>query len=126
MVRLDFTSTTILSPFQAAADFLEALLRPATPDSYLEIRPMRGGEVVERQWHRVGDLRQYGFSRALPVHLDGRANAYYAVCPRVQRGGTGADVSQAVAVWFDEITRPAPDLPAPSWLVETSPAKVQG
>ncbi len=32
----------------------------------------------------------------------------------------------ATAVWFDEITRAAPELPPFSWLVETSIGKVQG
>jgi hypothetical protein len=42
------------------------------------------------------------------------------------RKGTAAAVGQSVAVWFDEITVPPPDLPPFSWLVETSIGKVQG
>lgn len=123
---LDSIALSKIVPLREAADFLESLLRPATPDSYLEIRPMQGGDVIGRAWHRVGDLRSNGFETALPLHLDGKASVYYGVCPRVRRGGTGEDVSQAVAVWFDEITRPAPDLPPFSWMLETSPGKVQG
>src|SRR5919106_3862545 len=105
------TASTQSSTKVEAAQFLEALLRPATPDSFLERRPMVGGETVGRAWYRVGDLRQHGFETALLLHLDGKANAYYGVCPRIGRGGTAADVSQATAIWFDEIKKPAPDIP---------------
>jgi hypothetical protein len=113
-------------PVHVASDFLEALLKPATPDSYLEIRPLPDGEHQYRAWHRVGDLRQHGFERALPIHLDGKVNIYFGACPRIGKAGKAEDVSQATAVWFDEITKPAPDLPPFSWMVETRPGKVQG
>ena len=64
--------------------------------------------------------------RALPFRLDGKTNIYYGICPRIRREGTADAVGEAVAVWFDEITLPPPDLPPFSWLVETSVGKVQG
>ena len=67
-----------------------------------------------------------GMVAALPFHLDGKANIYYGICPRVRQQGTADAVGEAVGVWFDEITRPPPDLPRFSWLVETSIGKVQG
>lgn len=121
-----FTLTRTTPVEAQGAPFLEALLRPATPDSYLEIRPLPDERNRHRSWHRVRDLRNTGFEAVLPFHLDGKSNIYYGVCPRVRQGGTGADVSQATAIWFDEISRPPPDLPGFSWMVETSPGKVQG
>jgi hypothetical protein len=104
-----------------AGPFLEALLKPATPDSFLEIRPLPDTKSLNRRWHRVGDLRRDGFDKALPVHLDGQASIYFGICTRIGKGGTASDVSQATAVWFDEITRPAPGIPPFSWMLETSP-----
>jgi hypothetical protein len=87
---------------------------------------MFGGEPIDRAWHRVGDLRNRGFENALPLHLDGKVNIYYGICPRIGKGGTAEDVSQATSIWLDEITKPAPDLPPFSCIIETSPGKVQG
>ncbi len=68
---------------------------------------------------------------ALPGHVDGRENVYYGVAPRYEprQAETDTDrgdaVNLATSLWLDEITRPAPDLPPFSWMVETSMGKVQ-
>ncbi len=109
------------------AELLSALFRDAPDDQLLEFQIIaQGGAVLEQQYHQIGELRTNGFDTAIPTNYDGRANVYYGVCPRIRRRGTRDDVELATAVWFDEITRAAPELPPFSWLVETSIGKVQG
>lgn len=111
---------------EQAVPFLMALLSRANPDYYLEIRVIPRQGRPYQYYHLIRNLFLKGMVAALPFHLDGKANIYYGICPRVRRQGTADAVSEAVAVWFDEITRPPPDLPPFSWLVETSVGKVQG
>lgn len=109
-----------------AVPFLEALLAKANPSYFLEIRVIspRGG--VHQYYHPIRNLFANGMVSALPFPWDGEANVYYGVCPRIRPAGKADAVGQAVAVWFDEITIPPPELPPFSWLVETSVGKVQG
>ena len=109
-----------------AVPFLEALLSKANPGYFLEIRAVSRQGRVYQFYHQVRNLMNKGMALALPFRLDGKANIYYGICPRVRRQGTADAVGEAVAVWFDEITRPPPDLPPFDWLVETSIGKVQG
>ena len=112
---------------EQAVPFLEALLAHANPDYFLEIRAFTPQEGPYQFYHRIGNLLTKGMVSALPFHLDGKVNIYYGVCPRARQQGTGDAVGEAVAVWFDEITKPPPaELPPFSWLVETSIGKVQG
>ena len=112
---------------EQAVLFLEALLAQADPRHYLEIRAITPQGKVTQYYHRVGDLFEQSMASALPLHLDGKANIYYGVCPRAREEGTASAVEMATAVWFDEITKvPPPDLPPFSWMVETSTGKVQG
>ena len=120
----------ITSPYAEAAEFLEALFHGAPDDHYLELRPItpRGAskKEVSRSYHTIRDLKDGTNILASSIALDGKMNNYYGVAPRKRKGGTADDVGVAGAIWFDEITRPAPDLPPFSWVVETSPGKVQG
>ena len=109
-----------------AVPFLNALLHQANPSHFLELRTITPEGRVAQYYHLVGHLLDGGMAAALPLRLDGEANIYYGVCPRTRRRGTRDDVESATAVWFDEITRAAPDLPPFSWLLETSIGKVQG
>lgn len=111
---------------EQAVPFLRELLSKANPDYFLEIRAIPRQGRPYQYYHQIRDLYARGMVPALPFHLDGEANIYYGVCPRVRRQGTADAVSEAVAVWFDEITLPAQDLPPFSWLVETSIGKFQG
>jgi hypothetical protein len=109
-----------------AVPFLEALLDQASHAHFLEIRAITPLGKVDQHYYQIADLFDRGMAVALPLHLDGKANIYYGVCPRAREEGTANAVETATAVWFDEITRPAPDLPPFSWLVQTSTGKVQG
>ena len=112
---------------EQAVPFLEALLAQADHSHYLEIRAITPQGKITQDYHQIGALFEKGMASALPLHLDGKANIYYGVCPRGRKEGTANAVEIATAVWFDEITRvPPPDLPPFSWLVETSTGKVQG
>lgn len=76
-------------------------------------------------------LRRSGFAASLPGHLDGKQNSYYGVSPRYESRKAESDadrgdaVNLATCVWLDEITRPAPDLPPFSWILQTSLGKIQ-
>ena len=109
-----------------AVPFLEALLAKANPSYFLEIRVISPRGRVHQYYHPIRDLFANGMVSALPFPWDGEANVYYGVCPRIRPAGKADAVGQAVAVWFDEITIPPPELPPFSWLVETSVGKVQG
>jgi hypothetical protein len=112
---------------EQAVPFLEALLAQANHSHYLEIRAITPQKEITQHYHRVGDLFDKGMVAALPLHLDGQANIYYGVCPRIRKEGTASAVAVATAVWFDEITKvPPPGLPPFSWMVQTSTGKVQG
>jgi len=112
--------------YSQAADFLAALFRDAPDDQYLEYRIFRKGGKVVQLYTPIAELRENGFGSTLPLESDGKENVYYGVSPRTRHEGTGKAVDTAVAVWFDETTRSAPDLPRFSWFEETSPNKVQG
>jgi hypothetical protein len=101
---------------------LAALFGLAPDDQFLEVRPIPG----QQAFHRLGDLRHIGFQQALPYHLDGRANVYYGINPRIRHSGTNQDVGLGVAAYVDEITNQYPkELPLFSARVETSPGKFQ-
>ena len=109
------------------ADLLAALFRDAPDEQFLHFRIIApGGPVLKQMYLFIGELNPNGFDAGLPRQYDGQANVYYGVATRTRREGTGAAVGVATCIWFDEFTRPAPDLPQFSWLVETSPGKVQG
>ena len=114
-MRLDITPQAS-SSYTQAVNFLGALFRDAPDNQFLEYRIFRKGGAVVQQYHQLGELKKNGFGSTLPLQYDGRANVYYGVCPRLRRRGTRDDVGLATAVWFDEITRAAPDLP-PLFLV---------
>jgi hypothetical protein len=101
-------------------------LAQANHSHYLEIRAITPQKEITQHYHRVGDLFDKGMATALPLHLDGQANIYYGVCPRTREEGKASAVEIATAIWFDEIRKPAPDLPPFSWMVQTSTGKVQG
>ena len=126
------TSSTIrahdsTSPYEEASKFIEALLENTPGDQFLEIRTIAPGGKPSQRWHEVSDLRELGFSTALPIAADGKTNIYYGAAVRSRKGGKGPDVGASGAVWFDEIYQatPADTLPF-SGMVETSPGKVQG
>ena len=77
-------------------------------------------------FHSIGGLQKNGFGTVLPIKSDGLMNVYYGVAPRITRRGQGKDVTVVGAIWFDEFTRLAPTLLPLSFMVETSPGKVQG
>lgn len=113
-----------------AAQVLQALFQEAPHHLYLEVRPISPeGGVVAGTWafFPLRQLQRYGFDQALPTHLDGKANVYFGVCPRVRQGGTAADVALATCLWVDEVRKPWPEgLPRPTAMLETSPEKYQG
>ena len=109
-----------------ATRFLVALFGQAPGDQFLEIREIDGKGEVQQTFHPIEDLQTHGFAKALPIKSDGVSNVYYGVASRIIRRGTARDVTVAGAVWFDEITRASADLPPFSFVVETSPGKVQG
>ena len=98
---------------------------------YLEIRTLKRNGGGKKNFYSLSRLRQQGFDAALPSHLDGNENVYYGAAPRFERRKAESDtdrgdaVDLATTLWLDEITRPAPDLPPVSWMVETSLGKVQ-
>jgi hypothetical protein len=114
-----------------AIKFLKALLEGVPDDQYLEIRTMKKGWGARKKFHKLSRLRAQGFEKALPDYLDGKANIHYGVAPRHEPRPAASDADRGDAVnlvttlWLDEITRPAPDLPAFSWMVETSVGNVQ-
>jgi hypothetical protein len=62
--------------------------------------------------------------RGSAYHLDGIANVYYGVNPRIKHLGTNQDVISGVAAYVDELTNQYPKgLPLFSAMVETSPSK---
>ena len=111
--------------------FLDALLDGVPDTEYLEIRTFKKGGGGRKEFHNLAKLRQQGFEPAIPARLDGETNIYYGVAPRYEPWKAGSDtdrgdaVNMASSLWLDEITRPAPDLPPFSWMVETSVGKVQ-
>jgi len=122
-LRIDNTPNAS-AVYTQAADFLAALFRDAPDDQLLEFRIIGTGGPVQK-YHQIGELKANGFGAALPTHYDGRANVYFGVATRTRREGTADAVGAATAIWFDEWTRPADLLPM-SWILETSPNKVQG
>jgi hypothetical protein len=115
-----------------AVPFLEALLTGVPGSQYLEIRIIAKKGASRKRFYLIDSLKTQGIATALPLHLDGKENIYYGVAPRYEKREARSDedrgdaVNQATAVWFDEIRKPAPDLPPFSWMVETSLNKVQG
>ena len=81
---------------------------------------------MDRLFIPLRQLQRHGFDQALPIHLDGQANIYFGVLPRLCKGGAAADAAIATCLWVDEIRKPWPEgLPQPSALVETSTSKYQ-
>ena len=117
--------------YPEAVKFLDVLLAGVPEDQYLEIRTLKPGGGGKKKFYSLSRLRQQGFEIALPGHLDGEQNIYYAVAPRYEPCQAESDtdrgdaVNLATSLWLDELTRPAPDLPPFSWMVETSIGKVQ-
>ena len=117
--------------FPEAVKLLDALMSGVPDSDFLEIRTFKNGGGGKKQFYKLQDLRQKGFEIALPAHLDGKTNIYYGVTPRYEpRKAESADnhgdaVNMATSLWLDEITRPVPNLPPFSWMVETSARKVQ-
>ena len=118
--------------YPEAAKLLTALMEGVLGTQYLEIRTIKKGGGAKKKFHALSQLRKHGFDTALPRGLDGKQNIYYGVAPRYEAlkavldSDRGDAVDLATSIWFDEITRPAPDLPPLSWMVETSIGKVQG
>ncbi len=118
--------------YPEAVKLLTALMEGVPGTQYLEIRTIKKGGGAKKKFHALSQLRKHGFDTALPGGLDGNQNIYYGVAPRYEALEAGSDsdrgdaVDLATSLWFDEITRPAPDLPPLSWMVETSIGKVQG
>ncbi|HZA23844.1 MAG TPA: hypothetical protein VFA32_14795 [Dehalococcoidia bacterium] len=114
-----------------AVELLKALLEGIPDYQYLEIRTIKKGRGARKKFYKLSRLRAEGFEVALPDYLDGKANIYYGVAPRFEPRPAESDTDRGDAVnlvtslWLDEITRPAPDLPPFSWMVETSVGKVQ-
>ncbi|MDA1129675.1 MAG: hypothetical protein O2913_13425, partial [Chloroflexi bacterium] len=118
--------------YPEAIKFLDTLLDGVPDTEYLEIRTlMKGRGGGKKEFYSLADLREQGYEAALPEHLDGIENIYYGVAPRYEPRNAesatdrGDAVDLATTLWLDEITRPAPDLPPFSWMVETSVGKVQ-
>ena len=117
--------------YPEAVKFLDALLEGVPDTQYLEIRTLKKGGGGKKKFYNLDVLRQQGFEDALPGQLDGKENVYYGVAPRYEprQAETDTDrgdaVNLATSLWLDEITRPAPDLPPFSWMIETSVGKVQ-
>ena len=117
--------------FPEAVKLLDALMDGVPDTDHLEIRTFKKGGGARKQFHKLQNLRQQGFETALPAHLDGKKNIYYGVTPRYEPRKAESDndrgdaVNMATSLWLDEITRPAPDLPRFSWMVETSLGEVQ-
>ncbi len=117
--------------YPEAVKFLDALLEGVSDTQHLEIRTLKKGGGGKKKFFGLDRLRQQGFEDALPGHLDGRENVYYGVAPRYEPRQAESDtdrgdaVNLATSLWLDEITRPAPDLPPFSWMIETSLGKVQ-
>ncbi len=115
-----------------AVPFLEALLTGVPGNQFLELRTIAKGGASRKRFYLIDNLRGQGIASALPLHLDSKENVYYGVAPRYEKleAKTGEDrgdaVNLATAIWFDEITKPPPELPPFSWMVETSFNKVQG
>ena len=119
------------SSYAEATLLLKTLMEGVPDTQFLEIRTIKKGGGATKDFHQLGKLRKQGFETALPVHLDGKENVYYGVCPRYgpRQAKSDADrgdaVDLATCIWLDEITRPPPDLLKFSGMVETSDAKVQ-
>ncbi len=104
-----------------------------------------GPQLLVSLWHIATAPNQHSTNRPLPTsiprrwHSDAtrsggvtmRGGAASGVAPRYEsrHAETDTDRSDAVnlatSLWLDEITRPAPDLPPFSWMIETSVGKVQ-
>ena len=119
------------STYPEAVKFLDALLQGVPEDQHLEIRTLKPHGGGTKNFYTLARLRRSGFAAALPGHLDGKQNIYYGVSPRYESRKAESDadrgdaVNLATCVWLDEITRPAPDLPPFSWMLQTSLGKVQ-
>ena len=119
------------STYPEAVKFLDALLQGVPEDQHLEIRTLKPRGGGTKNFYTLARLRRRGFAAALPGHLDGKQNIYYGVSPRYESRKAASDtdrgdaVNLATSLWLDEITRPAPDLPPFSWMIETSLGKVQ-
>ena len=117
--------------YPEAVKFLYALIEGVPDDQCLEIRTLKPGGGGKKNFYSLATIRQQGLETALHGHLDGKENVYYGVAPRFEarqaesEADRGDAVNLATTLWLDEITRPAPDLPPFSWIVETSVGKVQ-
>lgn len=115
-----------------ATQLLEALLHQAPAHLFLEIRPLLPHDGVApkgRRFFRLRQLQRCGFDQAVPIFLDGKANAFFGVLPRSCSSGLAADMALATCLWAD-LDKGLPDpwpaaAPLPSVLVETSPGKYQ-
>lgn len=118
-------------PYLEAVKFLDALFYGVPETEYLEIRTLKKGGGGKKNFYSLARLRRRGYAAALPGRLDGKQNIYYGAAPRYEPRQAESDtdrgdaVNLATSLWLDEITRPAPDLPPFSWMVETSLGKVQ-
>ena len=81
--RKPLPSTSPATSRPASAEFLKALFEGVPDDQYLEIRTMEKGRGARKKFYKLSRLREQGFEVALPGYLDGKANIYYGVAPKL-------------------------------------------
>ena len=129
---LDYTSRTpgfsTVEPPQPAVPFLKSLFGNSPQQHYLELRPVPSRCLHKTlRFSRLRQLQRRGFDQAVPELLSGKADVFFGVLPRSPRCCKAVDVEWAACIWADLdkgwlASWPA-ELPQPSIVVESSPAR---
>ncbi|MDA1129403.1 MAG: hypothetical protein O2913_12000 [Chloroflexi bacterium] len=113
------------TPDPEAVKPLETWVSGTLDTQYQEIRTLQKVGGGSKKFCRLSGLRQVGDETPLPGYLEGRESVCYGVAPQYEprqaesNTDLGDLVNLATTRWQHEISRPPPDLPPCSWLVET-------
>ncbi len=112
--------------------YLQTLFERSPHDLFLEIRPVPTGLLKpDERFFRLRQLQRAGFDQAVPVQLDGKADIYFGIVPRIESGhGGDANTNHFDRVWADyDCDQPVcwPMAPSVEWASspETNPEKRQ-
>ena len=94
---------SIQASISEATLLLQTLFEKSPHDLFLEIRTVPTGLLTRKErFFRLRQLQRTGFDQAIPFHLDGKADIYFSVVPRIEAGhGGDANTDHFDRVWAD-------------------------